>query len=205
LRFIIKNVPFSAPYGGIAGAGFGVAAYGAVRGTQWLVTHVSTSALATARQFAFVSRTEAFNNLTYLRGLTDRIAQRGLDFAVKKAIQKGYVLADNAAVGRLVDRYTGLAAKMLDKQLQAVGSRYRLVPQFARTARGVNIVDGSRPRRSGILDLAITDTQYNTVYSGWDTTVSARWNSAADNAKYLRLFNIEEGVVRELNPSIRRY
>src|SRR5690606_5242945 len=134
----------------------------------------------------------------------DAYTQRALDYAVRKAQQKGWTQANNAEMGRLVDRYTAKAAHRLNKRLQAVDSPYRTPSQFARDSAGVNIPDGSRPSGSGVLDLAITDAQYSRVFSGWDTTVSPWFNSAQDNAKYMRLFRIEERFVREINPSVRR-
>jgi hypothetical protein len=144
------------------------------------------------------------NKLSAVQGRVDAYARGALDYAVRKALQKGWTQADNAKMGRLVDRYTALAAKRLNARLVEANSPYRVSAQFARDAQGANILDGSRPLGSGIVDLAITDAAFGKVFSIWDTTVSWRWNSAGTNAKYLRLFNPEEGFVREINPSIRR-
>ena len=151
---------------------------------------------ALSRQRALGGQT-VLNDLNLLRGRVDVYAQRALDGAIQRGLQ-------GANAGNWADRYLSHAGNLLDSKLQAAGSEFRVRPQFARTARGVNIYNGARPLGSGVLDAAITDRGLDKVYSGWDMSMSARWNSAATNAKYMRLFSPEEGFIREINPVIRR-
>jgi YD repeat-containing protein len=152
----------------------------------------------------FIPRATIFNDLTALRNRIDIYAERALDYAVEEGIEDGLTRMENKPIGDRADRYFRLAVRMLNNRLVEAGSAYRAIPQFARTARGVNIVGGARPLGSGVLDAAITDINGDVVYSGWDITVSANWNSAATTAKYLRLFSPQEGFIREFNPALWR-
>lgn len=147
-------------------------------------------------------RGSALHDLTSLQNRVDVYAQRALDYSVRKAVQKGWTLADNAKTGNLADRYFNLAVRRLGSALDKVGSPCEIAAQQARNPFG-RIVNG-RPFNSRVVDAAIMNRATGQVYSVYDITYSAQFNTAATNQAHLRYFNPQDGFIREFNPSVSR-
>ncbi len=136
-----------------------------------------------------------------LRERIDYFAYR----AQKAAFDRGL---SGTAAGLYADRYFRRAIQQLSQRLDEAGVDFEVIWEYGRNARGVDLLPYHRPKGSMFLDAALTSRNRSRVFSGWDTrfqsTPYPRWNTAAENAAYVRRFQIEEGFVREISVEGRK-
>jgi hypothetical protein len=129
----------------------------------------------------------------------DRQIRLNAEHAMKRALRRSLT---GAEAGRYADEQFNILNEAFQKRLARLGSPYEVKVQPARDVFGDPVparTGGAYTRGSKRLDATIEDTQSGQVERGYDITISLKkWNSATDNAEYMRRFQLQDVI--ELNP-----